>query len=66
MPALLIPVGYPNTKIAGTEIAGKNIDPLTGEIVAPNGTVFPSKAALKAAAAATIASGHSAFGLDRP
>ena len=62
---LLLPVGYPNTKLAGTEIAGKNIDPITGEIVAPNGTVFPSKAALKTAVGAAIAAGHSAHGLDR-
>jgi hypothetical protein len=65
MPELLIPFGYPNTKLAGTEIAGKNIDPITGEIVAPNSTVFPSKAALRAAANASIAAGHSAFGLSR-
>jgi len=65
MPALLLPVGYPNTNLAGTEIKGKNIDPLTGEIVAPNSTVYANKAALKAAAAAAITSGHSAFGIDR-
>ena len=65
MAKLLLPVGYPNTKLAGTEIAGKNVDALTGEVVAPNGTVFPSKAALTAAANAAIAAGKSAFGLSR-
>ena len=65
MPGLLIPNGYPNTNIAGTEIKGKNIDPLDGSVVAPNSTVYASKAALKAAVASAIASGHSAFGLDR-
>jgi len=62
----LIPFGYSTgTKIAGTEIAGKNIDPITGEITAPNSQVFPSKAALQAAATAAIVAGKSAFALSR-
>jgi len=65
MAELLLPFGYPNTQIAGTEIAGKNVDPISGAVVAPNSQVFPSKAALTAAANASIASGHSAFGLSR-
>jgi hypothetical protein len=65
MSALLKPFGSPTTKLAGTEIAGKNLDPISGEITAPNGLVFPSKAALDAAANASIAAGHSAFGLSR-
>jgi len=65
MSRLLIPVGYPNTQIAGTEIAGKNVDPISGAVVAPNSQVFPSKAALTAAVNAAIAAGKSAFGLSR-
>jgi len=65
MAELLIPFGYPNTKLAGTEIAGKNIDPISGECVAPNGTVFPNRQALNTAQAASIATGHSAFALWR-
>ena len=65
MDGLLLPVGYPNTQIAGTEVAGRDVDPISGAVVAPNSQTFPSKAALRAAANASIAAGKSAFGLSR-
>ena len=65
MDGLLLPVGYPNTKLAGTEIAGKNIDPISGEVVAPNSQVFANKAALKTAANQSTQAGHGTFGLYR-
>ena len=66
MAELLLPVGYATgTRLAGTEIAGVGVDPITGEIVAPNSQVFPSKAALRAAVNADIAAGKSAFAHSR-
>jgi 1,6-anhydro-N-acetylmuramate kinase len=66
MDGLLLPVGYATgTKMAGTEIAGVGVDPISDAVVAPNSQTFPSKAALRAAANASIAAGKSAFGLSR-
>jgi len=65
MSKLLLPVGFPNTNLAGTEIKGKNIDPIDGSVVAPNSSSFPTKSALTTAINASLAAGKGAFGLSR-
>ena len=55
MSALLIPFGYPNSKLAGTEIAGNGIDPISGVVVAPNSVVSTPAAATATIAAAAAA-----------
>jgi hypothetical protein len=60
---LLLPVGYPNTKLAGTEVGGVGVDPINGTVVAPNSVSFPSKNAQGNAARDAIAAGHSSHGL---
>jgi hypothetical protein len=65
MDGLLFPFGYPGTKMPGTEILGKGVDPISLSVTAPNGTSYPNKAALQAAINAVAATGKSTFGLGR-
>lgn len=61
---LLLPPNYPSTVIPGTEFSGKGVDPITGNAIAPNGTVG-TPAALAAQATAIAATGKVAFGWTR-
>ena len=75
MSQILLPVGYPNTIIAGTEIFGKDVDPLTvsvsgsgavsgGQVIAPNGTK-DTKVNLAGKANTSRLAGQGSFGLAR-